>query len=337
MIFAIHTYRISLIFAVMTLEINREKTRKLDQENHKSTILVQNDSSTFYILKDRSTSSFMSKHLLPSKLREHLILKELGLNIMSTTIIPPELVSEVDSDLLKLILDNINKNDGRLGFPPVKDLIVRTSEKKSQSHFAKKSVNYSEPAFLVTNVGRPDELCMALSDNTDNNNASTLSEFLNSLEGQSYLMIHGDDKTLQESAIHGAIYSENGISEIVVATNTLHARNIKDDPQIPSITISTDNFEDIFMVNPFTITAQSNFQTDSLLVRQKVRFSEECDDQSAKKIVRKLNRNTFEIQAAYKKLSLAFGRSGVMEFRLYIPTGKFNDTALHVMGWDMKF
>jgi hypothetical protein len=269
---------------------------------------------------------------LPPKIRKRLMLNLSGINGLATTIVPPQKRRCLDSESLEKIIEFSNIVNKGLGLPETNDLILR-----SASHAKPSRVSASEPALLIKDVGKQNQKMEIHTDDNIPRNINSLKSFEKTLKDDAYLIIHDDNYPLQRKSIHGQLLIGE-VTELVIATNSLHARNLTTSG-IPFIKINPTYPEDLFKLDPLMLEAKIRNGFDRLKSpRIDITAGNIQNVSTVSKMVRDVNRVSDLVANCYQRISRLFGNGCVMEFRLYPQSNRLSDiNRLHVLDVDKSF
>lgn len=275
---------------------------------------------------------------VPDKIKNRLKINLYGLNQMTTVIVAPNQQQNLDQDFLDAIIrfsDSINES---IGLPETENLIVRTAQVNSFSLGKAKGSGqkFSEPMVQVINVGSEEQQLLLHTEGKPERQINSLQELSAIFPHDKYLLIHDDNERLQKRAVHGTFLITDYVSELVIRTDSLHARNIVSD-KYPHIKFTSDDPEYLFSVDPNTLSfmvrgGEISAHSPRIDIRGR-----NLTGRTAKYISKEIQGFSWEIFEKYAKATEIVGKKAVMEFRLYPPTGFENQRRLHVLDINDRF
>ena len=163
----------------------------------------------------------------PSKIQKRLMLTDSGWCQMGTFFTPPD--ETLSMPELKYILKQMNKINIEAGRPKDSNLIIRTSEKAGMKKI------FSEPAFIIENLGKENQYVKHLTRDGEINYQKSMDQVK-----KSWKMYHSDNESLQKTAIHGRLLVMGNELKLDIGSGIQHARALeKGDKTIVRIPIST--------------------------------------------------------------------------------------------------
>lgn len=274
---------------------------------------------------------------VPPKIKTRLILNETGLNGLATTIVRASVIQKLNRTNLAEILNFSNSVNQGIGLPKTRDLIIRTAKKPFYG--INRTPVFSEPASLVQNLGLDNEKYTLLTDGDIPRKLTSLQKFLNILQPDTYLMVHDDNWFMQKQSVHGRFVDSNEGAELVIGTNTLHARSLgTGSTDAPFIRINTSRPEYFFRINPqFLESLVSEKKTMAETSYVNIQCKNFSKPNHALRVYEETRSHSLDLMVFYERSVELFGVGSVMEFRLYPPTVPNRDTRLHVLDVNTKF
>ncbi len=220
------------------------------KENHSHLNIIQlNPVSYIASYNSVSRSSF---EFSPSKIQKRLMLTDSGWCRMGTFFSPPDDFLSIQE--LQYLLDQMNKINHDAGRPNDTDIIIRTASRTGPESL------WSEPAFLIENIGLYNQRIKTLADFKDISYQKATNEVK-----KSWKMYHSDNTSLQKKAIHGRLQVSGDELKLDIGSNISYARALeKKDKIIVNIPVNTAfTFFNIDCFVPDNLTVLGNNLTTS--------------------------------------------------------------------------
>ena len=276
---------------------------------------------------------------VPEKIKNRLVINFTGLNKMTTVIVPPKYQKNLDQEFLNSLVGLSSMVNQNIGLPETNNLVIRTAKAvSSYPHTNNHSLHiFSEPMILASVIGSQDQKLLLRTEGKRSLQINSLSEIPELLPYDKYYLIHDDNESLQKKAVHGAFLITDEVSELVIRTNSLHARNITS-KEFPHIKFTSSEPDYLFEIDPHTLSGL--VQNGSLSAHSpRINMEGYClTSQIAKNIFNETQNFSAEILEKYKTINKLFGEKAVMEFRLYPAMDTLPDyNRLQILDVNTKF
>lgn len=277
--------------------------------------------------------------ITPPKVSKRINIMRSGLNNLPTAIVPPELTSLLSTEGLIYLVDTLNKGNENIGLPPTNDIIIRTAVcKPDPLERLVRSLDYSEPALLMQNVGQQNENTTILGTPKQGNTSTSLDTFLGLARHNAYFLFHTDHYQLQKQSLHGRLTQNGSGAEFICANGTLHARDLEITDNATVIRVNSEVVTDMFNmdINKWETAINSN-SGKNFLYRPKLKvLSNKCKSTPIQTFRQAMYHAPLILNAYYKSREI-FGNGVVMEFRIYPEIKGVSKSQLHVLDIDDKF
>lgn len=286
------------------LRLNNDNNGK---ENPSSLHIVRLNPVSYIATHDPASRSDFQ--LAPTKIQKRLMLTDSGWCRMGTFFSPPDDFLSIQE--LQYLLARMNKINHEAGRPNDADVIIRTASKAGLSAL------WSEPAFLVENVGTDKQNTKALAGFKDVDYAEAMGKVR-----KSWKMYHSDNIPLQKKAIHGRLQVNRDELKLDIGSNIPHARALeKGDKTIVHVPIGSVLFFNLDSFVPDDLTVLGSNMTVNQI----------CD------FMNNYSSAGRQLGEFINWVSSNVGlRDYVAEFRYYTQNCKPNER-FHVMDLDTKF
>ena len=278
-----------------------DKEKDIERKGYTGNTIYSQLSENVYHINQRNIPVSIDDlgFITTQKIRKRLILCKNKLNGLATLVVDSKTKYKIDLEDLQDISYLSNEINDEIGLPHTKSIVIRTSKRNNE---------LSDPMYLLSDVN-----------DISKENWLNFQYFLNTLGKEVFLMIHDDNYELQKKCIHGRFLIRKDTCELAFKTGSAHARQIGDPELIhPTIIINSNNLDDIFRVQPKTISNLLNTNSVEVKFRRvKIRMRNFRNDSSAIKLYKRMVKNRMFLHEAYEKISKIYGNSKVMEFRIY--------------------